>query len=286
MRWSSRYANVALVILSSLLFISLFKLFGISATWWDFSYLMIGRIIGPIPGLVLLVAIIVSILLVLAKILDDSLRPMAIKTSKELLVLVKKRKTIARIVLGLVLALIVMVSFSMVFMLQVSQARTRIDNFVAASRNDNFEVYIANVSSFLNANVNNAYNKPEGAFKIDQEIATALLDSNLMKIFEIDRADIIVFQGWGSCGQAAILIEELLRKAGYEARDAYFKNIDHEWAEVYHNGTWLIVDPWYIGNLVDIKDLKNLNADFQKASGVEVRYINGTVIDASPEHGY
>jgi hypothetical protein len=75
-------------------------------------------------------------------------------------------------------------------------------------------------------------------------------------------------------------------RAGYEVRQAFFKNIDHQWAEVKYNGTWLIVDPWYIGNFVEAQSLKNVKPEFQQASGVEVQYSNGTRIDASHEHGY
>jgi len=102
----------------------------------------------------------------------------------------------------------------------------------------------------------------------------------------VTRADLIVYQGWGSCGQAALLIGELLQYAGYETRQAFFKGIDHQWAEVKHNGTWLIIDPWYIGNFVEAQNLRNIKPVFQEASGVEVRYSNGTMVDASREHGY
>lgn len=77
-----------------------------------------------------------------------------------------------------------------------------------------------------------------------------------------------------------------MHDAGYQTRDAYFRNIDHQWAEVNHNGKWLVIDPWYIGNLVEIQNLKNLKPEFQQASGVNVQYNNGTILDASHEHGY
>jgi hypothetical protein len=82
------------------------------------------------------------------------------------------------------------------------------------------------------------------------------------------------------------LIEELLARAEYETRQASFKNIDHAWAEVKYNGTWLIIDPWYIGILKEAQNLKNLRPDFQNATGVIVQYPDGTTNDASKEHGY
>lgn len=168
----------------------------------------------------------------------------------------------------------------------VSQAGKKIDTFVSENADLDLQNYVANVSSFLNSNVGQAYHKPETLFTIDSQITDTFLDPYIMQIWGVTRADVIVYQGWGSCGQAAILIEELLRDSGYETRQAYFKNIDHQWAEVYSNGTWLIVDPWYIGNLVKIQDLRNIKPQFQQASGVEVQYRNGTIIDASVEHGY
>lgn len=117
-------------------------------------------------------------------------------------------------------------------------------------------------------------------------ISGTFLDPYIMQIWGVTKSDVIVYQGWGTCEQAALLIEELLRRGGYQTRLARFVGIDHEWAEVKHNGTWLIVDPWYIGNFVEAQNLKYSRTAFQSALGVEVQYINGTWIDASHEHGY
>jgi hypothetical protein len=78
-----------------------------------------------------------------------------------------------------------------------------------------------------------------------------------------------------------------MHDSGYETRLAHFIGIDHEWVEVKNGTSWLIVDPWYIGNLVDIQTLRNTKHDFQKATGVEVQYYNSSAwVDASKEHGY
>lgn len=285
MKQTSRTASIAFVILSSLAFLAIFRWLRISAVPWSFTYLVIGRIFGPILGLVVLALVLFAILSLPAKIVNDFLNSSKI-TRKDLVLIIKKKKTVGKVFLGLALAFLITLSFSLVFAAQVSQTGTRITDFVAANEDQNFEDYIGNVSSFLNANVNSAYNKPEGMFKIDNEITSTLLDPYMLNSFGVSRADLIVYQGWGTCGQTAILVEELLNDAGYVTREAYFKNIDHQWAEVKHNGTWLIVDPWYIGNFVPIQNLKNLKPEFQHATGVEVLYLNGTVVDASSEHGF
>lgn len=278
--------SAALVVLGTLSFILIFMALGISAMPWEFAYLQVGRLIGPILGLVFLVLILVVILLVPAKILARLLNSMKHSTLREFWVIMKKKKTIGIIVLSLVMSFFIMFSFSLVFMPQVSQAGEQIDRFIAENANLNLQDYVTNVSSFLNDNVRNAYNKPEAFFKIDIQISGTLLDPYIMQIWGVTRADLIVYQGWGTCGQAAILIEELLHDAGYETRQARFTNIDHQWAEVKNNGKWFIIDPWYIGNLVQAQNLKNLKPEFQQASGVRVKYWNGTTVDASLEHGY
>ena len=244
----------------------------VSAIPWKFTCLEIGRLIGPIP----LLDFLVLIPLITAILLVSFLPPMKLK----------KNRIIVVFILSLAISFVVIFSFSLVFMPRVSQVGKKIDAFVAENANLGLQDYVTNVSSFLDDNVRNAYNKPEAYFRIDIQISSTLLDPYIMKIWGVTRADLIVYQGWGSCGQAAILIEELLHDAGYETRQAHFKNIDHQWAEVKNNGKWLIVDPWYIGNLVEIQNLKNIKPEFQQASGVEVQYRNGTIIDASHEYGY
>lgn len=246
-----------------------------SAIPWTFAYLEVGRFIGPIPVLeyfiLALFAAAVSLVSFLA----------SMKLKKKWAVWVS-----ANLVISLVILSVVIFSFSLVFMPQVSQAGKKIDTFITENANSSFQDYVTNLSSFLDNNVGKAYGRPEASFRIDDLISGTLLDPYIMQIWSVTRADLIIYQGWGSCGQAALLIGELLQRAGYEVRQAFFKNIDHQWAEVKYNGTWLIVDPWYIGNFVEAQNLKNVKPEFQQASGVEVQYSNGTRIDASHEHGY
>jgi hypothetical protein len=71
------------------------------------------------------------------------------------------------------------------------------------------------------------------------------------------------------------------------SRIAHFKGIDHEWAEVENGTEWLIVDPGYIGNLIDIHSLRDAKPAFQEAKGVEVQNFDTPAwVDASQEHGY
>lgn len=246
-----------------------------SAVPWKFVYLEVGRFIGPI----LVLEYFILALFIVAVSLVSFLVSMKLK--KKWIVWV-----FAHILTSIVILSFVILSFSLVFMPQVSQAGKKIDAFIAENGNLGFQDYVASVSSFLNDNVGAAYGKPEASFRIDNWISKTLLDPYIMQIWGVTRADLIVYQGWGSCEQAALLIGELLQRAGYETRQAFFKNIDHQWAEVKCNGTWLIVDPWYIGNFVEAQNLKTARPQFQQASGVEVQYSNGTRMDASQEHGY
>jgi len=246
----------------------------LTAMPWTFVHLHVGRLVGTFFGPVLSFLILLS---------------MAVCTPLiSCLVLMKLRKNKREwiVVSSFVMSFLIMFSLSLVFMHQVSEAGKRIDIFIDENANLDFHDCVINASSFLNSNVHNAYKKPEAVFKIDNHIYGTCFGSYIMKIWRVTRADLIVYQGWGTCEQAAIVIEELLHNVGYETRQAYFKNINHKWAEVKYNGSWLIVDPWYIGNFVEIQNLKNVKPEFQQASGVWVLYDNGTVIDSSPEHGY
>lgn len=244
----------------------------VSAIPWKFTYLAIGRHVGPIIGLEFFVLILLVVPITL----------FSFRVSMK----IKKNRIICMFVLGLLLSLLTISSFSLVFIPKVLEASKKIDIFTANKAGLNFQDYVLEVSSFLDDNVRSAYHKPESSFKIDNHISNALLDPFIMKIWGVTRADLIVYQGWGTCGQAAIVIEQLLHDAGYETRRARFKNIDHEWAEVKFNEKWLIIDPWYLGNFVEIQNLKNHKPEFLQASGVEVLYANGTIVDASHEHGY
>jgi hypothetical protein len=243
---------------------------------WTFTYLEVGKLTSPFPFL----DIIFLILFVAATTFALSL------ASRKL----KEKKAVWLLALSIILLSLIIFSFSMFFMPQVSLADKKISTFVSDNENLSFEDYVLKASMFLNENVGSAWAKPESVFKIDNWLSSSLLDLYIMRVWGATRADLILYQGWGTCGQAALLLEELFQRAGYETRDAAFASRNHQWAEVRHNGTWWMVDPWYIGSLthplVQPQNLRNLNSAFQKESGVDVQYVNGTIADASSEHGY
>ncbi|MEM3766497.1 MAG: transglutaminase domain-containing protein [Candidatus Bathyarchaeia archaeon] len=246
----------------------------ITAIPWAFIHIEIGRFTEPHLSLIFSILILASIIICI---------PIIIQT-----ILTKHKKNTAKskILTNFIFAFLIILLLSSLFALRVSDASQKIEAFITQNKNLDFYEYVEAVSSFLNRNVKNAYRKPEAIFRIDNDIYSSLLGAYLTQQLGLTRASIIVYQGWGTCGQAAILIEELLARAGYETRQAHFKNIDHAWAEAKYNGTWLIIDPWYIGNLIEIQNLKTLRQEFQNATGVIVQYRNGTTTDASQEHGY
>jgi hypothetical protein len=254
-------------------------LFYIIATFitipWTFIYIEIGRYSGPYLGLVL-TALVLTVMCACTSIV-----------SYQMLRKMKESKTKWSIITNLAIILSLAFLLSLLFMHNVSEAHQKIDTFITQNKDLEFHQYVSVVCSFLDSNLKNAYKKPEAYFKIDENIYSPIsLGKYIIQQWGFTRANIIIYQGWGTCGQAAILIEELLLKAGYETRQAHFKDIDHAWAEVKYNGTWLIIDPWYIGNFQEAQNLKNLRPEFQNATGVIVQYPDGTINDASQEHGY
>lgn len=247
-----------------------------SAIPWAFTYLFIGKLIGAS----LYLEYITLFLLV------GAVSCVSVLASMKLMKNTTRRVFILSLIISLLSMFLLTVSFSVVFMPQAAQAGGKINTFIAENRNLSFQGYVANLTAFLNNNVDAAWDKPEASLAINRLVCYTLLDPYVMKIWGVTAADLIVYQGWGSCGEAAILIEELLHGAGYETRLAQFKGKDHEWAEAKYNETWVVVDPWYIGNFVEAQNLKNAKPEFQQASGVEVQYYNGSWIDASHEHGY
>lgn len=267
---------VRMLCLAGLVFLPCMVLVLFSAIPWAFTYLFIGELIGASSFL----EYIVLFLLV------GAVSSLSILASMKLMKNRTRKVFILSLIISLLTLFLLTSSFSLVFMPQVTQAGNKINTFVAENRNLSFQSYVANLTAFLNNNIRAACDKPEASFAINRLVCYTLLDPYVMRIWNVTAADLIVYQGWGSCGEAAILIEELLHGAGYETRLAHFKGIDHEWAEAKYSGTWVIVDPWYIGNFVEAQELKNAKPEFQQASGVEVQYRNGTISDSSHEHGY
>jgi len=158
------------------------------------------------------------------------------------------------------------------------------------SHNASIECAVQRVTNFVDREVKNSYGHPfESMFEIDNWLRP--LNYYILSLFGFERAHVVVFQGWGSCGQYAIVTEYMLRNLGFDTRRARFIDRDHEWAEIRINGTWFIVDPWFIAHsfnnsiLVPARLLATAEK-FKANKGVLVTYPNGTITDASPEHGY
>lgn len=271
----------AIVVALAIVLVFLF----VSRIPWMFTYLELGKLFSASSGLVLI--LLESFVLVL---FVGPIWLVSFLLSARLGRNRTREQMVVALFFSLILSFSVVFSFSLVFMPRVSTAGQKIDLFVADNSNLSFEEYVNNLTLFLDNNVGKAYNTPQANLQIDRWLYGPLsLDPYIMQIWGVTKVDVIVYQGWGSCEEAALLVGELLHRAGYETRQASFIGIDHQWAEVRHNGTWLIIDPWYLtsnGTLVEAQYLRNLKDDFQKASGVNVQYYNGTWADASQEHGY
>jgi len=263
-------------------FFFLFILTRISSIPVQFVFLEIGKITGPIPGLIILLLIPAIFLFFSIRYLDKKQ-----KLNRNIFSLVTSKKGLKLISICIFMYLALTLLFSIICLPLVIQKREKIvDPFIQQNNEQNLTENVANIKVFLNHNLKSSYKVDQSLLEIDMQLFITILDPQLLNLWNISRADIIVYQGWGSCGQAAILLEELLQKLGYETRQAKFIGIDHGWAEVKNGSQWLIVDPWYIGNLVPIQQLKTFNTDFEKASGVKVLYRNGTILDVSTDHGY
>ena len=272
-------------LLTTLLFTSILVILRLpSSIPLSFFYLELGKNIGYFPDFILVILLLV-IPLTLIRIIPRyvSIKKGDIKNLETSI----NRKTIKKIIIfSFAISLLIIFSLSFLFISIINQDIKKTNEFTEKNSNLPLQEYTLKIASFLNQNINASYNKAESSFEIDNRIYLNLIDPHIMNFFEITRADIIIFQRWGACEQAAILIEELLHKAGYETRQGHFIDWDHAWAEVKNGSKWLIVDPWYIGNLVEIDNLKELKPEFKNPTSVEVRYRNGTIIDLGKDYGY
>jgi len=250
-----------------------------SIPFW-FIYLDVGRVIGPIYGLILLIFSAISVFMTFFWIFYS--RHM---TDKMIFSKLKLKRIQKLIFMSLIICLIIFSLLPFVFLLRVSEV-DEIDGFIRQNSGADLPSFVNNISSFLSDNIQSSYRKPEALFEIDQQVFNSILDYHIMETLGITRADVIIYQGWGSCGQVAFVIEELLYEFGYDSRRATFIGIDHAWAEVYYEGEWQIVDPWYIGNMVKIQDLSDLKPQFKDALGVEVMFRNGSIANLSEDYGY
>lgn len=250
-------------------------------------YITFGRFLGPILSLVLIIAVSILVLVLCNR---EFMRFKNSLTKKKYSLFLKsrKKKIVGLILVSLSLSILLVSIFSFTSIVDAQRSSEKISAFVAKNIDENLKDYADNITVFLNDNLNCSYGKPEIIYKLNGLfVYGSFISSGIMGSLGIDRAEFILSQGWGACGEAAIVLHQVMHDSGYETRRGHFKGVDHEWAEVKNGSRWMIVDPWYIGNLVDIQNLKTEKPDFQHATGVEVQYFNSTVwLDASKEHGY
>ncbi|MFZ7137762.1 MAG: hypothetical protein ACOWW1_05030 [archaeon] len=254
--------------------IALFAM-GITASPFWFSFLIIGQFLGVYVGFFVLAVILIvaPILLFLIFFPKKNVNENAVqKTGKGL-----RTKTV---VLSVIIAFLIVSLLDVAVLGLVSTSKR--DEFVNQNQGEDLETLVDTIHAFLKSNLTNCYNEPEGAFKIDNYVCVSIFDSEIMKLYGLTRADIILFHGWETCGQTAVVTSQLLSDLGFDARRARWIGRDHEWAEVIYNGEWVTFDQM----LGYLKEIGDLGTRYIELTGVEVQYQNGTIIDMSAEHGY
>lgn len=248
---------------------------GITASPFWFSFLLIGQVVGVYFGFIILgiILIVTPIVLFLIFFPKKNVSENAVqKTGKGL--------RIKAVVLSVIIAFLIVSLLDVAVLGLVSTSKR--DEFVNQNQGEDLETLVDTIHSFLNSSLTNCYNKPEDAFKIDNYVCVSIIDSEIMKLYGLTRADIILFHGWETCGQTAVVTSQLLSDLGFETRRAKWLVRDHEWAEVKYNGEWVSFD----GMLGYLKEIGDLGTRYSETTGVEVQYPNGTIIDMSAEHGY
>ena len=205
------------------------------------------------------------------------------------LILILRRTMLQAVFIAVFIALIIVAELMLPIYL-LSPVRSKANHFIEAVKdnpNMNAVRAVQEVVEYVNEVLSSSWNRPESALEIDNMLSET--DYLILRLLGFDVAHVIFFQKWGSCGQYAVATSYLLDKLGFEARMAKFKDIDHTWAEVQINGTWYIVDPWYIGLfyrnhlLVPASELARL---FKGEHEVVALYFNRTEVNASADHGY
>jgi len=199
----------------------------------------------------------------------------------------KARNPVKAALIAVPLTILVnLLASSVAFIVKVHPYKVEVERLVKVIDAETPVKAVAITVSFVDSSLNSSYRKPESILELDQRVGC--LDIVMAHLLGLDKAHVILYQGWGSCGQYAVLTSYILGEAGYTVRKARFKDMDHMWAEVLVNKTWYIVDPWYIGKYYDDSMLVPASrlAERFYSSGVIVEYPNGTQVDASVEHGY
>ena len=86
-----------------------------------------------------------------------------------------------------------------------------------------------------------SYANITSAFELNNRVSW--VDIYAMAARNISIVHLILYQGYGSCGEYALVCEYIFDKLGFETRYARFIGIDHAWAEIKINDTWYITSP-------------------------------------------
>ena len=206
-----------------------------------YVYIEIGRFVGPIVGLILIASLLTSTYAICKRALshvESSIGKVRHAESS-------KRKLSGLILISLSFSILITSAFSLALVSAADQIDKKIALFVSQNKNDSLQSYEANLVVFLNENLNCSYKSPEILYKFAElSVYYSFVGSWIMKASGVNLSDLILFEGWGACGEAAIVLQQVMHDSGYETRLAQFKDHDHEWAEVENGSQWLIVDPW------------------------------------------
>jgi len=288
MEKTSKLTQLKIILILLPLFILVFTITKISSIPFWFTYLDVAKSIQSIHPrhiyyALKFILILTSIILFLVFFHQHIPHQISLQTSLQTISKLRTRRLQKLIITSSIICSVIVLMLPFGFLLRVSQVE--IDEFIMKNKGAELESFEFTLPIFLEKNIGVSWNRTEDYFEIDQEVFNSPIDCQIINLMGITRADIIIYQGWGSCGQTAIVIEQILHEFGYESRRARFIKRDHAWAEVKNGeGKWQIVDP-YIGFFVNIEDL-GFDPQFQNASGVIVEFRNGTVVDMSEEHGY
>ncbi len=219
--------TIASSCITTVLFLVWMDVFHISSLINTFLLIEIGKFSGPILGLILASAVtaIFPILsaIPLLRFEKGKLNKMAFTSIRR-----HRKRVIGIIFIGFTLSFTVTFLLSAPFMLQIKDSDKKIDAFVLRNSNESLADFVENLTFFLNENLNNSYKRTESLFEIDSKLSQTLIDPIIMQTWNVTAADVILNQSWGSCGQAAILLAQVMHNAGYESRIAHFKGVDHE----------------------------------------------------------
>jgi len=202
-------------------------------------------------------------------------------------IVMKKKLIMAHIFSIIIISVFLFVIFSASTTLVLLPSKGLVDDFKQTYSINPLPTYLDDISDFITYHIEFSQ---WGSLKLDDMLLKInfngiALDYPFLNLFSINRADLIVYQGYGSCGENAMLIQELLLPTSYETRLAMYVNQDHMWCEIYFNNQWQIIDIGH-GFLGKFQPLIVAKTGSINATGVLIMSSNGTWVDDSIEHGF